>query len=335
MLASLLLRTADERRSRLFGCAAVRSVWSLLHDPRSRKAVEVAERYADGLATFEELLQAESDAWHAAADAAFVPTGAAAWARALEAGLDHPGSEPWQLAAQAWCAAAGAAWNAWGPISMAIHTVNADPVAERVLCVTWVVAARVAFQAAAAHREDGRRIAQLAAEAARTAAEGAGSRREVVLNLAEQARVRADAARASPAADARAAALAAWAAAEVVGQGWPAVEAAAESARLALDGGHAGQCELLRCLFGNPFRPPTNPDPSLLAWEDGLIPSLARSAYEDRALPSGLLDATRLAVLADALLDAGCTDVGMVEHLRQSALHVRGCWVVDRMRARK
>jgi hypothetical protein len=46
-------------------------------------------------------------------------------------------------------------------------------------------------------------------------------------------------------------------------------------------------------------------------------------------MPVGHLHADRLAVLADALEDAGCTDAEVTEHLRSPGPHVRGCWALD------
>jgi hypothetical protein len=58
--------------------------------------------------------------------------------------------------------------------------------------------------------------------------------------------------------------------------------------------------------------------------------SLARAAYDDRILPAGTLDPARLAVLADALEEAGAGP-DFLEHLRGPGPHYRGCWVVDRL----
>jgi hypothetical protein len=56
---------------------------------------------------------------------------------------------------------------------------------------------------------------------------------------------------------------------------------------------------------------------------------LARAAYEDRPLPSASLDTARLAVLADALEESGCTEEALRGHLRGPGLPVRGCWALD------
>jgi hypothetical protein len=87
---------------------------------------------------------------------------------------------------------------------------------------------------------------------------------------------------------------------------------------------------LLCCIFGDPFRPMTI-DPAWIARHDGTIPKLAQAIYDDRHLPSGHLDPHRLAVLADVLEDAGCTDHDILAHCRGPGPHVRGCWVVDLM----
>jgi septal ring factor EnvC (AmiA/AmiB activator) len=56
---------------------------------------------------------------------------------------------------------------------------------------------------------------------------------------------------------------------------------------------------------------------------------LAEGVYGDRHLPEGTLDPTSLAVLADALEDAGCDQADLLGHLRGPGPHVRGCWAAE------
>ena len=85
------------------------------------------------------------------------------------------------------------------------------------------------------------------------------------------------------------------------------------------------QCFFLREIIGNPFRP-VAVSPS---WQTPQVVALAHASYEHRDLPSGTLDPARLAVLADALEDAGCADADLLGHLRGPGPHVRGCWALD------
>jgi hypothetical protein len=57
---------ASESGLRHLACACCRSIWELLTDPRSREAVEVAERFNAGAATAEELRTAHRGATEAA-----------------------------------------------------------------------------------------------------------------------------------------------------------------------------------------------------------------------------------------------------------------------------
>jgi hypothetical protein len=84
-------------------------------------------------------------------------------------------------------------------------------------------------------------------------------------------------------------------------------------------------CRLLRCIFGNPFRP-VQVDQAWLRWHDGTAVHMAQAIYDDRRFQD-------LPVLADALEEAGCTDPEILGHCRGPGEHVRGCWVLDLVRS--
>jgi hypothetical protein len=58
-----LERRTGFRKVRLFACACARHAWAGLTDEQSRRTVEVAERYADGAATDDDLRVARAGAW--------------------------------------------------------------------------------------------------------------------------------------------------------------------------------------------------------------------------------------------------------------------------------
>jgi len=89
------------------------------------------------------------------------------------------------------------------------------------------------------------------------------------------------------------------------------------------------QSHCLRDIFGNPFRPSPPLPHAVLAWNDSTVTRMAQGIYEDRKMSEGTLDPARLAILADALLDAGCEDEELIRHCRAEGPHVRGCWAVD------
>jgi hypothetical protein len=105
-----------DRELRLFACWCCRhQVWHLLTDERSRHVVDVAELYAEGKATSDELAAAEDAAWAAERAAAWAAE-AAAWAAtraAAEAAAWYaPRAAAWAAEAAAWAAARAAAEDA-------------------------------------------------------------------------------------------------------------------------------------------------------------------------------------------------------------------------------
>jgi hypothetical protein len=231
MLKSLRGKASD-RKLRLLACACCRRVWGLLSPEESRHAVLVAERFADGLASADELTTAGHHATRPAKDAA---------ARRLST---FPG-------------AAGKAAAA-------------------------LVGSEAYSRVYEAHGE------QLRDDAPQQAA------RELGLSAAA-------------AQDPRDAYL----------------EAEAHEA--------AEQAALLRDLVGNPFRPVSLAP----AWLTPAVLKLAQAGYDNRLLPSGLLDNGGLAILADALEEAGCDNADILSHLRGPGPHVRGCWLLDLLLAKE
>jgi hypothetical protein len=81
------------------------------------------------------------------------------------------------------------------------------------------------------------------------------------------------------------------------------------------------QADLIRDVFGNPFRPACV-EPEWLTFREGLVRTMARGIYEERKFEE-------MPILADALEDAGCTDEAILRHLRAPGFHARGCWCLD------
>jgi hypothetical protein len=80
------------------------------------------------------------------------------------------------------------------------------------------------------------------------------------------------------------------------------------------------QCELLRDIFGNPFRPVFFDS----EWRTSSVVSLAKSMYDSR-------DFSLMPIFGDALQDAGCEHSDILAHCRGGGPHVRGCWVIDQV----
>jgi hypothetical protein len=221
---------ASDRKLRLFACACCRRLWSHLMDERSRNAVQVAERVADGLATEEDRNQASGDAqaaWDASLKSASPPIDSPETQAAVRAAIETGRFWVWDLEV-----AAGAICDV---LHKSAYVASVD-VAEA--CASFI------------SQTAGKQVASV----------------ECTL-----------------------------------------------------------QASMLRCVLRNPF----HTLPLDAAWLTPTVISLAQAVYAERNLPEGTLDPAQLAVLSDALEEAGCDNADILSHLRGPGPHVRGCWVID------
>lgn len=122
-LWSLRVVKGEDARIRRFAVWCARQVQHLMTDPRSVDALAVAERYADGMATDDELQAAGLAAWKVPDAAAWTAAGdaarAAIWVAVPLAAWAAAGTASWEAAVAArrdarsgGDAAEGAAWDA-------------------------------------------------------------------------------------------------------------------------------------------------------------------------------------------------------------------------------
>ncbi len=81
----------------------------------------------------------------------------------------------------------------------------------------------------------------------------------------------------------------------------------------------AFQADLLRDVFGNVFRPEPAMDPASLP---APVLALAQEIYEKKVFE-------KMPALGGILESGGSANSGLLQHLRHSGPHVRGCWALD------
>ena len=145
-----------DKDMRLYAVWCARQVQHLMSDNRSIIALDVAEKYADGLVTEEELKTARDAAWEAAEDAAWAVTKDAArdaaWATARDAA--------WATARDAAAAPArDAAWAtardaAWATARDAAGDAARDAAWDAARAVAWAAAWSAAWAAARVSQKD-------------------------------------------------------------------------------------------------------------------------------------------------------------------------------------
>lgn len=89
----------------------------------------------------------------------------------------------------------------------------------------------------------------------------------------------------------------------------------------------AHRTEILREIAGNPLAE-IHLDRALATWREGTIPKLAQACYDSN-------DFSGIGILGDALEEAGCSERAILEHVRCTQTHYRGCWVIDLILGKK
>jgi hypothetical protein len=87
------------------------------------------------------------------------------------------------------------------------------------------------------------------------------------------------------------------------------------------------QVEVMFEIFGNPFRP-VKIDLNWLHCNSGAADAILQMVCEEQRY-------AELPYLADALMDAGCSEEALLRHLREPGGHVRGCWAIDALMGRE
>lgn len=246
------------RELRLFACACVRHIGEFIEDERSWQAVDLAERYADGNASQDELKAA-----YRAAELAerSIRQRIKKINSAAQVGVGDQDTEEWRLLSiDDWHPEGRMLNAALAAIRCAdnrVITSNVDP--ESNYCGDWHIA----------------RAAALYAYMSSASRDSLESQEAAFLAQNDDYLMYED--------------------------GW--------------------QADLVRCVFGNPFRHIASDTLEM----EPRVRDLAKSIYSLRAFH-------KMPVLGKELEISGCVDSSLVDHCNHDYIHARGCWALDMSR---